>query len=371
MKGKTIITGIAALLIMFACNGKKESGNEVKEVVIPEYHTVLASGAETTLISSYPAIIRGQEDIQIKPRLEGFVDAIYVDEGTVVKKGQKLFEINNPAAEQAVAALSAAISSVKAQVNIAKLDVERMQPLADKGIISDVHIQTLKNVYESAIAAEKQAIANYNNAVETNKWSTVISPVDGLVGTITYRQGSLVDKNSVLTTVANTNNIYAYFTLSEKILMDMLRNAEGDSQIEKIKNMPPVTLTLADGTEYIEKGYIETIAGQIDVTTGSVNVRARFANPLGLLRSGASGNVFIPRQLNDVVVISQKSTFKLQDKTLVYKVQGDSVVQKVIDIIEVPDGKSYVITKGLEKGERYVTEGLATLSDGKKIKAID
>ena len=369
MKVNIIITGMVTLFIMSACNGKNENSNEVKEVVLPEYPTNVASGTETTLISSYPAIIRGQEDIQIKPRVEGFVDAVYVDEGTVVKKGQKLFEINNPAAIQAVATSAAALSSAKAQVNTARLNVDRMQPLADKGIISDVQIMTLKNAFESAVAAENQALANYNNAIETKKWSTVTSPVDGLVGTIAFRLGSLVDKNSVLTTVANTSNVYAYFAVSEKILMDMLRNAEGDSQTEKIKNMPPVTLTLADGTEYIEKGYIETIAGQFDVTTGSVNIRARFDNPLGLLRSGASGNVSIPRNLNDVVVISQESTFKLQDKTLVYKVQGDSVVQKVIEITEVPDGKSYVVTNGLEKGERYVTEGLATLSNGKKIKA--
>ncbi|MDR1624314.1 MAG: efflux RND transporter periplasmic adaptor subunit [Tannerellaceae bacterium] len=359
--------GAAVLLLLAGCGKKTEVPNR-NATALPEYPTMIVDIQNAVLESIYPVTVRGKEDIEIRPRIDGFIDAIYIDEGSVVRKGQPLFKINSPQAEQALTTAKAAVNSAQAQVNTAKLNVDRMKPLADKGIVSQVQLETYQNVYTSALATKEQAKASLVNAQATLGWTNVTSPVDGVVGTISYRQGSLVNNQNVLTTVANTSNVFAYFSLNEKALFEFLNTLEGSTQAEKIKKAPEVTLTLADGTAYPEKGKIETITGTINVTTGTANFRAEFPNKQGILRSGTSGKIRIPRTLENIILIPQKATFAQQDKVLVYKVQGDSVAQKTISAISLPDGKNYAVTDGLNRGDRIVTDGVATLTHGKKIK---
>ncbi|WP_165026020.1 efflux RND transporter periplasmic adaptor subunit [Dysgonomonas sp. ZJ279] len=366
MKFKKIVFGATALMVMVSCGNKQANMGQQAEAT--EYPTMVLSKEEATLESVYPVTIKGAEDIEIRPRIDGFIDAIYVDEGSVVRKGQALFRINSPQAEQALKSAKAAITSSQASVNTAKLNVDRIRPLADKGIVSKVQLDTYENAYQTAVASMAQAQASLENAQATMSWTNVTSPVDGVVGTIPFRQGSLVNSTNALTTVANTGNVFAYFSLNEKDLMAFLGNTEGKTQVEKIKNLPPVTLVLADGTIYPEKGKIETISGVISVSTGSANFRAEFPNSHGLLRSGSSGKISIPRTLKDVFVIPQKATFAQQDKILVYKVQGDSVVQTIISAIGMPEGKNYAVTAGLNEGERIVSDNVATLRNNMKIK---
>lgn len=367
MRVRTVVLGTMALLAMVSCGKKAEQAGASKEA--PSYPTAVLNAGEARLESVYPVTIKGKEDVEIRPRVNGFIDAIYIDEGAVVKKGQVLFKINSPQSEQALTTATAAVKSAEAQVSTAKLNVDRIQPLAEKGIVSPVQLETMQNTYQTALAALAQAEASLKNAKATIGWASVTSPVDGVVGAIAYRQGSLVNDGNTLTTVANITNVFAYFSLNEKALSEFLSTLEGTTQAEKIKNAPEVTLTLADGTVYAEKGRIETIAGIVNVTTGSVNFRAEFPNKEGLLRSGTSGKISIPRHLENVIVIPQKATFAQQDKVLVYKVQGDAVAQQIISVIATPDGKSYVVTDGLNAGDRIVTDGVATLSNGMKIKS--
>ncbi|WP_026626931.1 efflux RND transporter periplasmic adaptor subunit [Dysgonomonas capnocytophagoides] len=362
---KKVSVSLFSALLLISCGGKQDQKQETPASVYP---TLVLSTQNAQLESVYPVTIKGQEDIEIRPRVEGFIEAIYVDEGAVVKKGQALFKINSPASQQALTSAEALVRSSEATLNTAKLNVERFRPLAEKGIVSNVQLQTYENAYLASKASLEQAKASLYSAQATMSWTNVTSPVNGVVGAITYRQGSLVDKANVLTTVANTSNVYAYFSLNEKDLLGFLKNAEGNTQAEKIKNMPEVTLVLADGSVYPEKGKIETIAGVINVSTGSAGFRAAFPNPQGLLRSGTSGKVSIPQYLKDVYVVPQKATFNQQDKVLVYKVQGDSVMQTLISVSAMPDGKNYAVTSGLKAGDRIVTDGVATLSNGKKIK---
>jgi len=365
MKLSKIILGTSTLLLFFTSCGDQQ--NSTQPATSHTYPTLVVQMESTQLESVYPATIKGQEDIEIRPRIDGFVDAIYVDEGSVVKKGQPLFKIDSPQAEQAFTNAEATLKSAQAQVNTAKVNVNRIRPLAEKGIVSHVQLETAEDSYQSALAGLAQAEAALKNAKATLGWTSVTSPVDGLVGSIPLRQGSLVNSANILTTIANTKNVYAYFSLNEKELSSFLQGLEGDTQAEKIKNTPAVTLILADGTTYTEKGRIETITGSINITTGSANFRVSFPNPAGLLRSGTSGKVSIPKEMNDVTVIPQKATFSQQDKTILFQVQGDSVVQKAVSVVPTPDGKSYVVTSGVQAGERIVTDGIATLYHGKKI----
>lgn len=365
MNLKKISVAIFSALLLASC-GNKSDQNQTEQKTAT-YPTEVVSKQEAVLETTYPVTIKGEEDIQIKPRVEGNILHIYVDEGSVVKRGQPLFKIDSPSSQQALTSAEASINSAQSQVNTAQVNVDRFRPLAEKGIVSNTQLQTYENALTAAQAALNQAQATLTNARATMSWTTVTSPVDGVVGTIPYRQGSLVNNSSVLTTVANINNVYAYFSMNEKELMGFLSKVEGQNQAQKIKNLPPVSLTLADGSVYDEKGKIETISGVVDITTGSVNLRAVFPNKTGFLRSGSSGKITIPRFLDETFVIPQKSTFAQQDKVLVYKVQGDSVVQSIITVESMPDGKRYAVKEGLTEGDRIVTDGVATLRPGMKI----
>lgn len=366
MKQLKFISGMLMLLVLSSCG---RSGQSNQETTIQEYPVVAITKQNASLESVYPATIKGTEDVEIRPRVEGFIENIFVDEGSVVKAGQALFKVNSPSSEQAFTTAQAAVNSAQAQVNTAQVNVERYRPLAEKGIVSEVQLKIYQNAYESAQASLEQAKATLKNAQATIGWTTVKSPVNGIVGQIAYRKGSLVNSSNTLTTVANTDNVFAYFSLNEKKLMDLLANVEGNTQSEKIKNLSSVSLILADGANYEEPGRIETISGIVNTTTGSANFRAEFPNKLGKIKSGTSAKVVMPKILSDVFVIPQKSTFKQQDKVLVYKFEGDSVRQQIITVLPMPDGQSYAVTEGLSDGEKIVFDGIATLRNGMKIKA--
>ncbi|MDR2919908.1 MAG: efflux RND transporter periplasmic adaptor subunit [Tannerella sp.] len=354
-------------VILSSC--KKENNQQPSQQAAPQsYPAKTMKTDNVTIYTTYPVTIKGQEDIEIRPRIDGFIENIFIDEGSAVKKGQVLFKINSPQSEQAVMTAKASVNSAHANLNTAELDVERMRILADKNIISKVQLASYVNQYKAAQAVVAEAEATLSQAQATLSWTNVSSPVEGMAGSIPYRLGSLVSSSNVLTTIANTNNVFAYFSLNEKDLMDLLQHYEGKTQAEKIKNMPETTLTLADGTVYPEKGKIETIAGVVNTSTGSANLRVEFPNKQGTLRSGTSGRIEVSREFENVFEIPQKATFTLLDKTMVYKIQGDSVIQTVIDIESVGDGQHYVVTNGLQEGDIIVTDGIATLSNGKKIK---
>lgn len=318
------------------------------------YKTEVLKPQQVILESAFPAILKGREDVEIKPRVEGFIEHVYVDEGAEVKKGQALFKINSPSSVTA-------LEEARANYNTAKLNVERMRPLAEKNIISKVQLESYENSLDAAKAAWEQAKATMN-------WVTVTSPVDGVVGIISYRLGSLVNSNNTLTTVANTSQMFAYFSMNEKDLYNFLNKWEGHTKADKIKNMPLVKLVLSNDNVYTESGRIATISGMVDQTTGAINIRASFPNQRGLLLSGTSAKVVIPQNIEDALVIPQNITFSQQDKIMVYKVQGDSVVQKVINVRTTPDGQKYVVVDGLSKGDRVVTNDIISLSNGAKIK---
>ncbi|MFV0467460.1 MAG: efflux RND transporter periplasmic adaptor subunit [Dysgonomonas sp.] len=365
MNSKRLSVGLFSVLLLASCGNKQQ--NTGKEDAPQEYATTTVTAQSAELEAVYPVTIKGQEDIEIKPRVDGFIKAILVDEGSKVRKGQVLFTIDSPQTEQAVLTAQAAVNSAKAAVNTAKINVDRIRPLAQKNIVSNVQLETAQNSYDTALAGLAQAEASLTNAKASRSWASVTSPIDGVVGTIGYRQGSLATSSTLLTTVANISNVYAYFSLNEKDMMSFLKDIPGNSQAEKIKNIPPVTLTLADGSVYPEKGKIETISGVVNSNTGSANFRAVFANKEGALRSGTSGKVSIPRTMDNVFIIPQKSTFSQQDKVVLYKVQGDSVVQTIVSVLSLPNGQDYAVINGLSAGDKIVTDGVATLTNGKKI----
>lgn len=335
------------------------------------YPVFTVNTQNTTLDSDYPATIEGIQNIDIRPKVDGFIEKIFVDEGAVVKKGQLLFTINAPQYEQQVRTARAAISSAEADVNAAQLTVNKTRPLVEKDIISKYDLDAAQLTLQSRKAALAQAKAELVNAQVNLGYTAVKSPVDGVVGSIPFRNGSLVSSTSTqpLTTVSNTSKVYAYFSLNEKQLLDFSRNYKGNTLAQQMKNIPAVSLVLADGTVYAQNGKIESINGQINTSTGSASLRATFPNPTSLLKNGASASVRVPQHIENAILIPQNSTIDLQGKKFVY-VLGDSakVINTEIEIMDLAKGKFYVVTKGLKSGDKVVLEGFQSLKDGTKIK---
>jgi RND family efflux transporter, MFP subunit len=374
IRKKVVYPTLITLLLVSAC-GKQSSHQTGSGPVSDRVYPVKEVKKETAVLESvFPVTLRGEEDAEIKPRVSGYIDKVYINEGAVVVKGQALFSINSPTSEQDLASAKAALESANAGLNTARLDVERIHPLAEKKIVSEVQLQTYKNVLLTAEAKKKEAEVALRAVQATTGWTTVTSPIDGVVGSIPYRSGNMVTSTTTLTTVAKTNTIYAYFSLNEKALSALFESLEGGTQAEKIKSIPEVTLRLADGSVYPEKGIISAISGVVHLQTGSVTLRASFPNEQGLLRSGASGRLSIPQELHDVFIVPQKATFTQQDKIVLYKVvkdsanENDSTIQTMVSVEALPDGKRYAVTAGLQEGDRVVVDGIATLGNARKIK---
>jgi membrane fusion protein (multidrug efflux system) len=368
-----ILTGIA-MMALSACGSKQEqAGGTAAGGAAPvgSYQVFTIASKSATLNSDYPATLQGEQNIEIRPKVDGFVEKIFIDEGSVVKKGQPLFSIRAPQYEQDVRNTAAAISSAEADVSAAQLQVNKTKPLVEKDIISHYELESAEFTLQARKAALAQARTALVNAKTNLGYTNITSPVNGVVGSIPYKIGSLVSSTNTqpLTTVSNISKVYAYFSLNEKQLLNFSRTVKGATLNQKLANTPNVNLLLSDGSVYPEQGHIETISGLINTETGSASFRATFPNPVGLLRSGNSATVRIPQQVKDGILIPQKSTYELQGKYFVYVMATDETVKSTeIEIMDQSSGQFYVVTRGLKAGDKVIFDGTSTLKDATKIK---
>ena len=366
IQSKKMLLGVVCATL-FACNGNRQT----MQMGVPDYAVATMKPQSITLTTTRSGTFEGRQDIEIRPNVGGFITQVCVDEGASVKKGEVLFVIDPVQYEEAVNVARAAVEVAKATVATNELTVENNKELRDKNIISEYNYQMSVNTLAQAKAQLAQAEAQLVNAEKNLSYTRVTSPADGVIGKIPYRVGSLVSSaiTTPLTTVSDISQMYVYFSMTEKELLDLVRQDSTPGKI--IEKMPEVSLLTADGRPYEEKGKITTISEVIDQATGSVRARATFANPQRLLRSGGNGIVIIPTTLNDVIVIPQKATYELQNKRFVYVVNNESVAEsREVQVYDLDDGKNFVITGGLQAGERVVMEGASTLRNGTKINPV-
>lgn len=355
----------AALLT--ACGSKSSQMPEANK----DFAVETLKTTEADLKTSYPATIKGMQDIEIRPKVSGYLTKLLVDEGATVRKGQPLFLIDSEQYQAAVNSAKAQVRVCKANIATQKLTVENKQALFDQKIISSYDLQMAKNTLESYEAQLAAAQASLQSAQDNLRWCTVTSPSDGVVGMIPYRVGSLVSASNAqpLTTVSNISQMYVYFSMTEKQLLGLTREQGGLSAA--ISKMPAVSLVLSDGTEYSQSGVVSTVSGVIDSNTGSVQMRATFDNAGHVLRSGGTGSILIPIHQKDAILIPQKATYEIQNKKFVYVVGADNKVQsREIEVLVQNDGQNYVVSSGLKVGERIVIDGVNRLKNDMQINPI-
>lgn len=356
MKIKGLLFSAAAFaLVLSSCKGNQDQQQAQQA---PELAVLTVTEENTTLESGMPTTLEGENDIEIRPQTQGFLTKVCVEEGQKVSNGQTLFIIDQVQLQAQVEAAQAAVAVAQANVNTATTNMNNNKMLLDKNIISQPAYQTSVDSYNAAKAQYNQAMANLTSARKNLSYSVVKAPASGVVGQINFREGSLVSPSSLLTILSDNKEMRATFSLNEKEILALTDNGKRSLQ-QAIDQMPAVTLKLANGERYEYPGKIISISGVIDASTGSATAKAIFPNPNGMLHSGNTGQVMIPQIHQNTIKVPQSATYELQDMKFVYVVNDSNKVHsRAIQISDDNDGQTYIVTGGLNPGEKIVVEGV-------------
>lgn len=352
------VVALAGVFTASCSNGQDAAG----EQQAPALQVMTVAQGSSTLYQSYPATIKGKTDIEVRPQVSGNITAVHVEEGQRVSQGQTLFTIDQVPFQAAVDQAQAAVAAAETAVANAKINADNQRALYERNIISQNAWQTADNSLRQAEASLAQCRANLTSALNSLSYTIVKAPTSGVVGTIPFRVGSLASPSMVtpLTTVSDNSQVYAYISLTQE---DMLRMTDsGNRSLEAaLAAIPEVKLQLSDGSEYPYTGKVHTISGVVDNTTGSASVRVLFNNPNGFLHSGYTGKVLLPVSVENAIIIPQKATFETQDLRYVFTLDDENkTVPTQITIQALNDGKNFVVTSGLNVGDRIVIEGIGT-----------
>lgn len=363
---------IPALLLLGACKGKPQGPpQQVKPYPVIELETRTVIG-----YSTYPTSIQGVNNNDVRAKIQGYIQEVLIDEGQYVNKGQVLFRLETntlsqtaSAANSGIEASKSTITAAEASVSVAQVEVDKLKPLVDKNIISNVQLETAKanlmrakSQLDQAKAGYHQAQANYKSAAANVDYAVIRAPISGVVGKINLREGALVGPSdpTPITTISDTRELYAYFSMNEADYLDFLGKVPGSSMSEKLKNIPLVELEMANGVIFEEKGKVSAVTGQVNPKTGTVQFRASFSNASGLLSNGNSGKIRIPKQYNDAIIIPETGTTEQQGIIYAYKVINDSVRSTIIEVEDRVDNL-VIVRSGLQKGEIVVAKGVGNL----------
>ena len=365
------------LLIINACSKKEEQQKPPK--LIPVVEVVQKT---VTTFQNFPTTIQGINNNDVRAKINGYIKEVMVDEGQYVTQGQALFKLetntlapNASAAKSGISAASANIEASKATVNAAQIEVDKLQPLVDKGIISNVQLETAranllraKSQLSQANAEYQQAQANYNSAAANVEYSIIRTPISGILGKINFRKGALVGPSdpTPITTISDTRELFAYFSMNEAEYLNFFSDVDGANIKDKIGNLPMVELILANGSTYTEKGKITTVTGQVDPTSGSIQFRVSFPNPSGLLTNGNTGEIRIPKQFNNAIVVPESALYEQQENVFLYKIVNDSVVATKVNVAARINNMG-IIQDGIKLGDKIAAQGVGVLKTGMKV----
>ena len=359
-------TGIILTLCVLLISSCKEAvRKEAKETYYPTLEVQLS---DRTLQTQYTATISGVQTVEIRPQVSGMITDILIEEGQSVSKDQVLFVIDQTPYKAAYEIAVANVKSAEAALSTARLIVESNQDLYEQNVVSEFDLMTAQNDLTEAEARLALCKAEEISAGNNLSYTEVRSPVNGVASMIPYRVGALVSSSIAqpLVTVSDDSHVYAYFSMAENQMLDMIQQYE--SLDNAMRQMPEVELMMSNGTMYGHKGKINAISGTISESTGAVSLRAVFPNRQHLLRNGGSGTVIIPVERENSMVIPQTATFELQDRIFVYKVGDGKASSTEIHVAPQNNGVEYIVERGLEVGDIIVSEGAGLLKEGTEIK---
>src|ERR1700743_759076 len=357
-----VILGLIILFI-YSCSSSPAAPQAPPPPSLPV--AAIVTGTDTTY-QEYPASIEGTVNVEIRPQVSGSLDKVFVDEGAFVNAGQPLFKINElPYRAQLNNAL-ASLHAAEGAIANAQLEIDKLTPLVENKVVSDYQLKSAKAAFQAAKANVESAKANVSTAQINLGYTLIKAPVSGYIGRLLKKQGSLVAPADAeaLTQLSDVHDVHVYFSLSEKDFVSFKEQYPGTTLKDKLKQLPSVSLLLADNSAYTKQGKIDMIDGQFDKTTGAITLRASFDNPQGLLRSGNTGKIRLSLQHKDALIVPASATVEMQDKVFVFAVADSNKVKKQAITIIGKSGDHYLVKDGVKAGDQIVLSGIDHLQEG-------
>lgn len=357
-----ILLSIFLLLVLASCKGEGQTAAAPP----PSLPVITVNETSKETFIDYPAAIQGSTDLDIRPQVDGIIDRIFVTEGQLVTKGQPLFQIADMPFRAQLNNANAALAAANAAVMNAQLEIDKLLPLVQNKVVSPFQLKTAETAKQIALANVQQAKANVNSAQINLNYTKIKAPISGYIGRLPKKQGSLVSPADPepLTQLSDVHQVYAYFSLAETDFITFNNKYKANSAASRLKNLPEVSLVLADQTVYETPGKIDMIDGQFNKTTGAITLRATFANNKGLLRSGNTGKIRLGLAHHHVLLVPQESTIEIQDKVFVFTVgSGNKISKQPINVLGTSEGH-YLVQGGLKSGDQIVAKGFESLKEG-------
>ncbi|SKA46969.1 membrane fusion protein, multidrug efflux system [Chitinophaga eiseniae] len=374
IRSRRLIPGLimACLLpaALSSCGNKAGAETAGMETPVPELPVMTLDTTTAMTTSDYSALLEGKVNVDIRPQVDGYLDKIFVDEGSYVKAGQPLFQINEQTYREQLNKDIASLHAMESALNAAQLEVDKVKPLVDNKVMAEMQLKTALATLQTAKANVEQAKAAVASSRINVGFTLVKAPVSGYIGRIPKRIGNLVGKGDAapLTTLSDISEVYAYFSMSENDFMNFSKGASGATLQQQLKLLRPVTLVLSNGETYSHKGRIEMVDGQFNRTTAAISLRATFPNPASLLRSGNTGKVRVEQLFSGVIQVPQAATLEMQDKVFVYQVaDSNKVVRRILDLAGRSE-ENFIVRDGVKRGDKIVTAGIETLIEGTVVK---
>ena len=361
--GWSVYAGMAVAMLAASCSFSNKNETKVRE----KYQVTYPIAVDTSYYTDYVSDIHSIKNIEIRARVKGYIETIHVDEGNTVKKGQLLFSISKQEYSEDVLKATANLKNAIAEAKAAELELHNVTILVDKNVVSKTEMEMAKSKLDALNAKIEEARSHEVSAKLRLSFTEIRAPFDGVIDRIPNKIGSLVDEGTLLTTLSDNHEVFAYFNVSEKEYLDFAMNIKEPNRNSNSRN--DVSLILANNVEHPYRGTIETIEGEFDNVTGSIAFRARFSNPEKILKHGSSGKIRLKRHLEDALVIPQKSTFEIQDKTYVFVVDDQNQVKmkSIVPKYRIPH--LYILESGLDTKDKIIYEGIQDIKEGMFINA--
>lgn len=363
MKRFTFILSLTTITLIYGCAQQPATPQAPPPPTLPV--AAIQTGTDTTY-QEYPASVEGAVNVEIRPQVSGILDKIFVDEGTLVSKGEPLFKINDQPYRAALNNAVASLHAAEGAAANAQLEVDKLTPLVQNKVVSDYQLKTAKAAYDVAKANIEQAKANVSTAQINLGYTLIKAPVNGYLGRLLKKTGSLVAPSdaAALTDLSDVHDVHVYFALGEQDFINFKEQYPGTTLNDKLKRLPPVSLLLADNSAYGNAGKIDMIDGQFDKNTGAITLRASFPNKQGLLRSGNTGKIRLSLQHKDALMVPESATIEMQDKVFVFTLADSNKVKRQSITIIGKSGDNYLVKDGVKAGDQIVLSGIDRLQEG-------
>jgi len=361
---RNILPGLLISVALYSCGAS--AGSNAGTPAAPELPVTTLDTSSVITSSQYSAVLEGKVNVDIRPQVDGYLDKIFVDEGSFVKAGQSLFQINDRPYREQLNKDIANLHAMESAVAAAELEVDKVKPLVENKVVANMQLKTAMAALQTAKANVEQARAAVAASQINVGFTLVKAPVSGYIGRIPKRMGNLVGKTdaSPLTTLSDISEVYAYFSMSENDFIDFSKGASGITLHQQLQQLRPVTLILSNGDVFPQKGRIEMVDGQFNKTTAAISLRATFPNPTATLRSGNTGKVKIEQLYTGILQVPQSATLEMQDKVFVYELGDSNIVKRRILQLAGSNGDHFIVKEGLKRGDKIVTAGIETLVEG-------